>query len=283
MSRADAGAQRGFEEQWGLHGVTVRYGDTVAIRDIDLRAVPGEVHAVVGGDGAGKTTALRCLAGAVNPSEGEARSPGRRSIGFMPTAAGVWGDLSVDENIAFVGSAQSVTGKDFTQRRGELLEATGLTGATKRLAKQLSGGMRQKLAFSLAMLHRPDLLILDEPSTGVDPVSRIDLWRMISIATAEGAAVVMATTYLDEAQRASRVLALDSGETLIEGAPDEVLTRVPGHVTTVDTPTDRVTAWRRGRVWKQWSPDDPPAGQPRVEDLEDAMVAAGMAKEAAHV
>ncbi|WP_062071189.1 ABC transporter ATP-binding protein [Demequina sediminicola] len=268
--------------QWGLHRVTVKYGDTTALDNVSLDARPGEVYAVVGGDGAGKTTALRCLAGAVNPTEGSVSTPGRRSIGFMPTAAGVWGDLSVNENIDFVAAAQGVTGQSLSDRREELLEATGLTGATSRLARQLSGGMRQKLAFSLAMLHRPDLLILDEPSTGVDPVSRIDLWRMISRATADGAAVVMATTYLDEAQRASQVLALDAGEVLIEGTPADVLTRVPGHVSIVDAPQDRALAWRRGRTWRQWSPEDPPSGQPRVEDLEDAMVAAGLSKEVTH-
>lgn len=269
--------------EWGLRDVTVRYGHTEALTHVSLRAVAGEVHAVVGGDGAGKTTALRCLAGAVRAAEGEVSAPGRRSIGFMPTAAGVWGDLTVDENIDFVAAAQDISGADLKRRRTELLEGAGLTHATKRLAKQLSGGMRQKLAFSLAMIHRPPLLILDEPSTGVDPVSRIDLWRMISRATADGAAVVMATTYLDEAQRASRVLALDQGEVLIEGTPAQVVERVPGHVTVVDTPTNRDHAWRRGRSWRQWTPEDPPAGQPRVDDLEDAMVAAGMAKEAAHV
>lgn len=268
---------------WGLADASVSYGDRAALSGVTLRAVPGEVHAVVGGDGAGKTTALRCLAGAVAPTKGSVDAPALERIGFMPTAAGVWADLSVDQNIEFVAAAHKISGTVLAQRREALLEGAGLTHATTRLAKQLSGGMRQKLAFSLAMLHRPELLILDEPSTGVDPVSRIDLWRMISGAAADGAAVVMATTYLDEAERASRVLALDNGETLIEGTPAQVLERVPGHVTVVDTPTERALAWRRGRSWRQWSPTHPPAGTAPVADLEDAMVAAGMAKETAHV
>ncbi|MFW2512393.1 ATP-binding cassette domain-containing protein [Demequina sp. SO4-13] len=265
---------------WGLDSVTVRYGRHTALDQVTLHAVPGEVRALVGGDGAGKTTALRALAGALRPEEGEVRAPGRSRIGFMPTAAGVWRDLSVDENIAFAAAAHGVRGATLRERRAELLERAGLAAATDRLAGALSGGMRQKLAFFLAMLHRPDLLILDEPSTGVDPVSRVDLWRMISQAAADGAAVVMATTYLDEAERASHVLALDTGRVLIEGTPAQVLAAVPGHVTTLETPEVPAYAWRRGAAWRQWSPEAPASGDAPAADLEDAMVAAAFAKQA---
>lgn len=263
---------------WGLDSVTVRYGRHVALDQVTLQATRGEVRALVGGDGAGKTTALRALAGALRPAEGEVRAPSLARIGFMPTAAGVWRDLSVDENIAFAGAVYGVRGATLRERRAALLEGSGLAGATARLAGALSGGMRQKLAFSLAMLHRPELLILDEPSTGVDPVSRIDLWRMISQAAADGAAVVMATTYLDEADRASHVLALDAGRVLIEGTPAQVRAAVPGHVATTETPTELAYAWRRGASWRQWSPDSPASGEAPVADLEDAMVAAAFAK-----
>ena len=263
---------------WGVRDLHVSYGATAALRGVSLDATPGEIAAVVGGDGAGKTTLLRSLAGAVRPSAGTVDPPPLAHLGFMPTASGTWLDLTADENIDFVGAAHGVSGPTLRSRRDELLAGAGLTEARGRLSRHLSGGMRQKLAFSLAMLHRPQLLILDEPSTGVDPVSRVDLWRMIATAAAEGAAVVMATTYLDEAERAAHVLVLDEGETLLSGSPREVLLGMPGQVRTVAVPHDRARAWRRGRVYREWSPEPPPAGIAAVADLEDAVVGAALAK-----
>ncbi|WP_062211019.1 ABC transporter ATP-binding protein [Demequina oxidasica] len=264
---------------WGARELTVTYGDTVALSSVSVDVREGEVLAVVGGDGAGKTTLLRALAGAVPASAGAVDAPSLSSIGFMPTAAGVWRDLSVDQNIDFVASAQGVTGATLAERREQLLADTGLEGATKRLAGQLSGGMRQKLAFALAMIHRPPMLILDEPSTGVDPVSRVDLWRMISQAAVDGAAIIMATTYLDEAERASRVLVLDGGEVLLAGTPADVMANVPGHVADAVGTPDRARSWRRGSQFKTWSPDEPTDGAARADDLEDAVIAATLAKE----
>ena len=263
---------------WGARDLHVTYGATEALRGVSLDAVAGEVAAVVGGDGAGKTTLLRALAGAVRPSSGTVDAPSLNHLGFMPTASGTWLDLTVDENIDFVAAAQGVTGPTLRSRRERLLAGAGLEQARGRLSRHLSGGMRQKLAFSLAMLHEPQLLILDEPSTGVDPVSRVDLWRMIATAAADGAAIVMATTYLDEAERAAHVLVLDEGETLLSGTPAEVLAGMPGHVTTVTAPVDRARAWRRGRVYREWSPEPPAPGTESVADLEDAVVGAALAK-----
>ncbi|WP_062465192.1 ABC transporter ATP-binding protein [Demequina soli] len=263
---------------WGATGVTVERSGRAALAGVSITVDPGEIVAVVGGDGAGKTTLLRTLAGAIAPTAGEVTAPALARIGFMPTAAGVWRDLSVDENIAFVAAAHGIAGTALAERRAALLTGAGLEQAASRLARDLSGGMRQKLAFSLAMLHRPELLILDEPSTGVDPVSRVDLWRMVSLAASQGAAVVMATTYLDEAERAHRVVVLDAGEILLEGTPAEVLAGVPGHVVADDAPGDPARTWRRGRGYRVWSPEDPPAGHPRAADIEDAVVAAAIAK-----
>ena len=267
---------------WGVTDLTVTYGDVTALRAVTVSVQPGSVVAVVGGDGAGKTTLLRALAGAVRPASGSVNGPTLSHLGFMPTTAGVWRELTVDENIDFVGAAQGVGGAVLAERREELLDAAGLTAARDRLAGALSGGMRQKLAFSLAMLHRPPLLILDEPSTGVDPVSRVELWRLIAHAAADGAAVLMATTYLDEAERASRVVVLDQGEVLLSGTPAEVVASMPGHVSVVPSPGVRERAWRRGRTWREWSPQDPPPGEPRVADLEDAVVGAALAKATDH-
>jgi ABC-2 type transport system ATP-binding protein len=267
---------------WGVRDLTVRYGSRVALENVSVDVTPGEVVALVGGDGAGKTTLLRVLAGAVSPSAGEVRAPGVRRLGFMPTTAGVWLDLTVDQNVEFVGAAHGLRGQALAARSDVLLGAAGLDDARSRLGRHLSGGMRQKLAFTLAMLHEPELLILDEPSTGVDPVSRVELWRMIALAAASGTAVIMATTYIDEAERASHVTVLDAGRVLLSGSPEEVLQSMPGHVRETEAPTERERAWRRGRTYREWSPGEPPAGAPRVADLEDAVVGAALAREASH-
>jgi ABC-type multidrug transport system ATPase subunit len=212
---------------WGLSGVSVRYGRLAALTDVSLDVPAGAVTAVIGGDGAGKSTLLRALAGATDVERGSVRRPERRRVGYVSGASGLYTDLSVDENIEFVGDAYGVRGETLASRRAELLRDVGLEGVEKRLAGRLSGGMRQKLAFALAMLHEPDLLILDEPTTGVDPVSRAELWRLIAGAAAAGAGVVVSTTYLDEAERAAWVLLLDEGRAVAAGPPDAVAAALP--------------------------------------------------------
>ena len=212
---------------WGVRGLTVRYGRRVALDDVTLDVPAGAVTAVIGGDGAGKTTLLRALAGVAQPTGGTVRSPARRRIGYVAGASGLYDDLSVAENVAFVAEAYGVRGAELERRLAELLERTGLDGIGDRLAGRLSGGMRQKLAFALAMLHRPELLILDEPTTGVDPVSRAELWRLIAGAAAGGAGVVVSTTYLDEAERAASVLLLDAGRAIAAGPPQAVAAALP--------------------------------------------------------
>ena len=178
---------------------------------MSLEVRQGEVTAVIGGDGAGKTTLLRALTGVVGTASGEVRRPDRRRVGYVAGAAGVYDDLTVDENVEFVAAAYGLSGRVRDERVSALFARTGLTGTGDRLAGRLSGGMRQKLAFALAVLHEPDLLVLDEPTTGVDPVSRADLWQLIAAAAAAGTAVVVSTTYLDEARRAANVLLLEDG------------------------------------------------------------------------
>ena len=212
---------------WGVSGLTVRYGRRTALDDVTLDVPAGAVTAVIGGDGAGKTTLLRALAGVARPTSGTVRSPARRRIGYVAGASGLYDDLTVAENVAFVAGAYGVRGAELEARLAELLERTGLDGIGGRLAGRLSGGMRQKLAFALAMLHRPELLILDEPTTGVDPVSRVELWRLIARSAAGGAGVVVSTTYLDEAERAASVLLLDAGRVIAAGPPEAVAAALP--------------------------------------------------------
>ncbi|MCB2223603.1 MAG: ABC transporter ATP-binding protein [Actinobacteria bacterium] len=262
---------------WGVEHLTVRFGHTTAVEDVSLAAEPHRVSAVVGGDGAGKTTLLRVLAGIPIRHEGSVTAPERRRIGYVPAAGGVFDDLTVAENLSFTGGAYRVP--DIAAAAAPLLERTGLAPFTGRLAGDLSGGMRRKLAVVGAMLHSPDLLILDEPTTGVDPVSRSDLWRLIGAAATGGAAVVVSSAYLDESERASSVTVLHRGRSLVAGTPDEVRASLPGSVVVVDEPADRSRAWRQGRRWREWVPDGSPDGV--APTLEDVLIAAGLAEEEA--
>ncbi|MYU22521.1 ABC transporter ATP-binding protein [Streptomyces sp. SID8352] len=274
----------GSPEDWGIFGATVVLERTTALDDVTLATPRGEVTAVVGGDGAGKTTLLRTLVGRVRVSGGRVSGPPPPRCGFMPTgASGVWRDMSVEENLDFVAAAHKLGGRELAGRKAELLAAAGLTDAVGRLAQDLSGGMRQKLAFCLAILHRPDLLVLDEPSTGVDPVSRVDLWRLISRAAAESTAVVMATTYLDEAERATTCLVLDHGTTLASGAPATILERTPGTLTTGRAPAGPAElSWRRGYDTRSWHPGPPRDGEtPIPADMEDSVIAYTLAAQRA--
>ena len=154
----------------------------------------------------------------------------RRGSATCPASSGVYPDLTVAENLAFRATAYRMLAGEAAARAAELTDRAGLSAARDRLAGQLSGGMRQKLGVIAALLHRPDLLILDEPSTGVDPVSRSGLWSLITSAAAGGAAVILATTYLDDAQRASTVLVLDAGRSLAAGLPEQIVAEMPGSV-----------------------------------------------------
>jgi ABC-2 type transport system ATP-binding protein len=272
--------------RWGADDLTVRYRARLALDRVSLQVPDGAITMVVGGDGAGKTTLLRALAGAVRPGGGGVRRPPARRLGYVSAGPGVYRDLTVDENLAFSGGAYGVAGERLRRRAAELLERTGLQAARGRLGGQLSGGMRQKLALAMALLHEPELLVLDEPTTGVDPVSRTELWRLLAHAAAGGAAVALSTVYLDEAARAAGVLVLDEGRALLRGAPAELVTAVPGTLLEAaarpaDAERDGWAWWRRGARWRLWSPDGAaalPGAGPVAPDLEDAVVVASLAR-----
>lgn len=268
---------------FGAEGLVVSFGGRRALAGVDLEIAAGRVAAVVGGDGAGKSTLFHCLAGTIRPEAGVVRRPAKERLGSMPSQSGTWADLTVDENLAFAATAYGLRGARFTARRDELVERAALGPARGRLARDLSGGMRRKLGFLMAIVHQPELLLLDEPSTGVDPVSRVELWRMIAEAAAAGTAVAMATTYLDEAERASTVLVLDDGHTIASGPAPDVVVAVPGTIVATSSPTVAERAWRRGRRFHEWRPPvagtgEPPAGDPLVPDLEDAVIALMIAR-----
>lgn len=263
---------------WYVEDVTVSFGDRIALHAVGLRLEPGRIQAVIGGDGAGKSTLLRVLAGLVVSRQGTLCLPPSQRVGFVPAAGGIFGDLSVDENLGFVADAYRL--RDWRGRAGRLLDSAGLTPFGELLAGRLSGGQQRKLAGTMALLAQPALLVLDEVTTGVDPVSRMELWRLIASAAAAGTAVVAATTYLDEAERASSVLLLDQGHALAYGDPRSIVRDVPGTIVDLDAPTDRSTAWRRGGRWRQWQPagradidHDPGRGADHTTTLEDAAIA----------
>ncbi len=264
---------------YGVTGATVRFGGTTALLNVSLRVAPGEIVVVVGGDGAGKSTLLRTLAGEVPLASGTVQAPDPRRLGYLPASAGSWAGLTVVQNMDFAGGVYGMTGTALDTRRDEVLGRAGLGGVGDRVAAKLSGGMRRKLGFGMAVQHQPPLLVLDEPSTGVDPVSRVDLWRMVAEAATAGAAVVMSTTYLDEAERATYLLALDEGQVLAEGPVDEVLASLPGVVTAVEEAVRPQWSCRRGRMRREyWPQGDPTRGRVVAPDLEDVVIALSLAR-----
>jgi ABC-2 type transport system ATP-binding protein len=218
-------------------GLTRRFDSLTAVDKLDLTVQAGEIFGLVGPDGAGKTTTLRMLAGVITPSEGTAEVLGhdvvrdggrlRRRIGYVAQRFSLYGDLTVAENMRFAADVYGVSRGEWTGWAAELLAFSGLAEFQDRLADNLSGGMKQKLALSCALIHRPQVLLLDEPTAGVDPVSRRDLWRILYRLPAAGFTVILSTAYLDEAERCHRVGFLANGRLVAVGTPDELRAQLP--------------------------------------------------------
>lgn len=224
-----------------VRGLTRRFGSLVAVDAVSFAVAPGELFGLVGPDGAGKTTTLRMLAGVLRPSAGDATIHGtsvarnpegmKHRVAYMPQRFGLYADLTVLENLAFYADLYEVPRAERSGRFDRLFRFSNLGPFRDRLAGQLSGGMKQKLALSCALVHQPEVLLLDEPTFGVDPVSRRDLWLIVHDMVAEGVTVVVSTSYMDEAERfdrvallaRGRVLALDTPERLQEGLEGGIL------------------------------------------------------------
>jgi ABC-2 type transport system ATP-binding protein len=266
------------DTNWGLDRVSVAYDGKQALADVSLALNLGSVVGVAGGDGSGKTTLLRSLLGLVPASSGAVNRPDGDEVGYLPASSGVYPDLTVEENLRFAAGAYGVRGGNYRMARDELLERSGLEDVSDRLGGNLSGGMRQKLGLAMALVHRPRLLVLDEPSTGIDPVSRRELWRLLSEAARDETAVLMTTTYLDEAGRCDTVCVLDDGAVLLQGAPDELVGGFSGVVGETTSRPDTPFAWRRGASWRLWSLDEfeSPAVRPVTPDLQDAVIVAAL-------
>jgi ABC-2 type transport system ATP-binding protein len=268
---------------WGLRDVRVSRGQHVALDAVTVSVDPSRITVVVGGDGAGKSTCLEVLVGLLQPDAGTVRRPAKERIGYVPASAGLYQDLTVQENLDFVADAYRLSGSDRRLRAGEIIERVGLAGARHRLGGKLSGGMQRKLAVGLALMHSPELLVLDEPTTGVDPVSRAELWRLISGAAAGGTAVAVTTTYVNEAARAASVVLLEAGHVLASGTPEEILRGVPGTLGSARAAgRPSPLSWRRGASWRVWAPAGglPDGVRPVQPDFDDAVVVAALAGEA---
>lgn len=212
------------------------FGDNHALIDFSLKVRKGEITGIVGPDGAGKTTALRILSTVSTPDKGSLYINGvnalnnyrgaRRSIGYMSQKFGLYTDMSVEENIDFFAELQGVEKSEIPVRKKILLEASGMYEFRSRLAGRLSGGMKQKLALCCALIHEPQVLILDEPTNGVDPVSRREFWQIINRFANDGTAIVYATSYLDEAERCNTINLMNKGRIIASGSK-EALKEIP--------------------------------------------------------
>ena len=232
-------------------GLDVRYGDVRAVDGIDLEVRRGEVVGLIGPDGAGKTSTLRVVAGLRRPAAGDVTVLGMQAwrqrralhhrLGYLAQRFALYGDLSVDENVQFFALLYGVVG--WRARRDALLRRVGLLEFRGRLADRLSGGMRQKLALVCALMHSPEVLLLDEPTTGVDPVTRREFWRLLAELVAEGLTLVVATPYLDEAERCSRVVLIHAGRVVADAPPAAIPGMFEGALIEVDAaPRAAVTA-----------------------------------------
>ncbi|GAB4472383.1 MAG: ABC transporter ATP-binding protein [Anaerolineales bacterium] len=221
--------------------ITKRYGDLCAVDQISLNVNRGEIVGLVGPDGAGKTTTLRLICGALRLDQGQIRVGGydiehqtekaRAQIGYLPQRFSLYEELTVMENIRFFAEARGVARQEWYPRCMNILEFVGLANFTERLAGKLSGGMKQKLGLAAALVHAPKVLLLDEPTTGVDPVTRQDFWQLIiRLAAQEQTAILVSTPYMDEASRCHRVHFMRQGKILIQGTPAVLKANLAGTI-----------------------------------------------------
>ncbi len=221
-------------------GLRKHFGALAAVDDVSLTVEPGEAFGLVGPDGAGKTTTLRLLIGALSLEAGEVHILGhdirrrvetaRACTGYLSQRFSLYGDMTVYENLAFFGSVRGVEPQLLAERSRELLDFVGLAAFRDRRASALSGGMRQKLGLACALIHRPPLLLLDEPTAGVDPITRQDFWELIIRLLSEGAGVVVSTPYMDEAVRCSRLGFMHRGRILTTGSPRTLVEPLAGRI-----------------------------------------------------
>lgn len=239
-----------------LDRVSKSYGAVKAVRDVSFEIRRGEMFGLIGPDGAGKTTLIRLVCGLLRADAGAIRVLDRdpvrahravtRSVGYLSQRFSLYGDLTIDENIAFFAEIHGLW--RYAARRDRLLELTQLTPFRSRRADRLSGGMKQKLALACTLIHEPQLIVLDEPTTGVDPVSRREFWKLLSEFLAQGLTIVMATPYLDEAERCTHVALLHEGRLVALDEPARLQAAHPGRLVEVIADPHREAAAALAKV-----------------------------------
>jgi ABC-2 type transport system ATP-binding protein len=239
-------------------GLTKAFGDMVAVRNLDIEVKAGELFGLVGPDGAGKTTTMRLLTGIMSPTSGDAWVAGysikgeeeliKEKIGYMSQRFGLYEDLTVMENILFYADLYGVPAKERPPRIERLLGFSNLTPFKERLAGNLSGGMKQKLGLACALIHTPKVLFLDEPTLGVDPVSRRDFWKILYDLLREGVTIFVSTAYLDEAERCSRIGLMNEGSLLVTDRPLNIRKSLPLSMIEILTPMARAARDMLGGV-----------------------------------
>lgn len=230
-------------------GVTRRFADVAAVDGLSFTVRRAEIFGLVGPDGAGKTTTMRMLAGLLAPDAGRIVIDGvdvvddpeeaKQHISYMPQRFGLYEDLTVDQNIRFYADLFEVAARTREERAARLLAASGMSQFRSRLAGNLSGGMKQKLGLTCALVHTPKVLLLDEPTTGVDPVSRRDFWRILYGLREEGVTILITTAYLDEAERCNRLALVNSGRVLYCDTPTALKARMPGALVVISSAAGR--------------------------------------------
>ncbi len=230
-------------------GLSKRFGTMAAVNRLDFEVQPGEIFGLVGPDGAGKTTTMRMLAGVMRPDEGSIVVDGidvlgqpeqaKRHVSYMPQRFGLYEDLTVDENIRFYAELFEIPKVLAEQRAVAMLQASDMMAFRTRLAGKLSGGMKQKLGLTCSLVHTPKVLLLDEPTTGVDPLSRREFWQILYSLRAEGVAIVISTAYLDEAERCDRLALLYEGRMVRCDTPAGLKAGMPGAMVEVASPEPR--------------------------------------------
>ncbi len=223
-----------------------RFGDRAAVDGLSLRVAPGEIYGLIGPDGAGKTTTMRMLAGVMKPTSGSARVSGfdtakqaeklRLQVGYMAQRFSLYGDLSVRENLEFYADIFGVRGAQREEQIKRLLRFARLEEFQERNADYLSGGMKKKLGLACALIHRPKVLFLDEPTNGVDPISRREFWDILSDLHIAGVTIFISTAYMDEAERCARVGLMHEGRIIRQGSPAELKQLIKGELVAIITP-----------------------------------------------
>jgi ABC-2 type transport system ATP-binding protein len=226
-------------------GLTKKFGDFVAVNNVSFGVRRGEIFGFLGPNGAGKTTTIRMLLGLLTPTSGTAKVVGfdvikeaeamRKRIGYMSQKFSLYNDLTVEENLNFYGGVYGVRGRKLKERKDYILRMAGLVGRERELTRNLSGGWKQRLALGAAIIHEPEALFLDEPTAGVDPISRRAFWELIYELAEVGTTILVTTHYMDEAEHCQNLVFIQRGNLVAKGSPEEIkVTKMQGEVIEVD-------------------------------------------------